>query len=107
MAIGGLLITIRLRLRSGGPEARSSRGGGAPRERPGVGPRPQTQNADKTPLTIPLLLSSNRPEAGRAQRASRKRRDPDSDDEPDEAGNPINGSHPSRLQHDRSPSLAI
>ncbi len=35
-------LTIRLLLTSGGPEARSSRGGGAPRERAGVGPRPQT-----------------------------------------------------------------
>ena len=37
------LLAIRLLLRSGGPEARSSRGGGAPRERAGVGPRPQTK----------------------------------------------------------------
>src|SRR5687767_1784078 len=48
---------------SGGPEARSSRGGGAPRERAGVGPRPPPNNADGTFLiaraTAVLLRRQN------------------------------------------------
>ena len=51
MAKDNLSVTIRLLLRSSGPEARSSRGGGAPRERAGVGPRPQTDNADWSSIT--------------------------------------------------------
>src|SRR6188508_269021 len=35
---------------------RSSRGGGAPRERAGVGPRPPQRNADRTSIVIRLPL---------------------------------------------------
>src|SRR5688500_14164466 len=39
------------------PEARSSRGGGAPRERAGGGPRPQPNNADPVSRATLLLYS--------------------------------------------------
>src|SRR5215510_5063715 len=54
MAKSDLFLTIRLLRSSGGPEARSSRGGGAPRERAGVGPRPESNNADRTPVVTSL-----------------------------------------------------
>jgi hypothetical protein len=53
---GRPLITQMLTAATG-PEGRSSRGGGAPRERAGVGPRPQPRNADTAPITIRLPTS--------------------------------------------------